>query len=308
MPSRPMERENLHPRAGQGARHTKNGSSMFEPLHRDHSIETVILRLTGSGEMTEHERASLDEGYEKYWKAGLPTVGQTQVMEIAMGPTPLVDGRPKPLAPTHYVEFMRTGKAAWWMEIAGPTITVGCARYGGWKSVSRKACELFAGVGKTLGNAHPLAQVCSAELTYQDLLVWRGADEDYDPKLAIQETRIPMQARNSKEWHVGEGWIEDPEGKRILERFQVGAELRREENRIHPIIQVTTTAIWGFGGTGGPLKLDRAFGNIQPVDGKDNDGRSIYDELHRRTHTLFKALITEEIAGRIGLRQPGEST
>ena len=286
----------------------KNGSGMFKPLHQDHAIESVFLRLTGSGGMMEHERANLDEGYGKYWKAVLPTVSQAQVMEIAMGPTPLVEDRVKPLAPTHYSEFMRTGKAAWWMEIAGQMITIGCAQYGGWKSVSRKACELFAGVGKTLGNTHPLAQIRSAELTYHDLLVWDGAADAYDPKLAIREKRIPAQVGNSKEWHVGEGWVEDPEGERILERFQIGAELRREGNLTSPIIRVTTTAIWGFGGTSGHLKLDRAFGNIQSVDGKDNDGRAVYEGLHERTHMLFGGLITEEIAGRIGLGQPGGST
>ena len=258
--------------------------------------------------MTEHERATLDEGYEKYWKAVLPTVNQASVMEIALGPTPLVEGRVKPLAPTQYVEFMRTGKAAWWMEIAGPTITIGCAQYGGWKSVSRKAHELFASLGKTLGNAHPLAQIRSAELTCQDLLVWDGTDDTYDPKLAIRESRIPEQARNSKEWHIGEGWVEDPERERILERFQIGAELRGEGKRKRSIIQVVTTAIWGFGGTSVSLKLDRAFGNIQSVDRKENDGRAIYEELHRRTHALFGTLITEEMARRVGFSQPGEST
>ena len=215
----------------------------------------------------------------------------------------------KPLAPTHYVEFMRTGKTAWWMEIIGPTITIGYAQYGGWKSASRKAYELFASLGKTLRNAHPLAQIRSAELTYQDLLVWDCTDDAYDPKLAIRENRIPAQSRGSKEWHMGEGWVEDPEGERILERFHIGAELRKEGNRIHPIIQAVTTAIWGFGKTSVRLKLDRAFGNIPFVDGKDNDRRAVYEELHGRTHALFGNLITEEIAGRIGLRhQPGEST
>ena len=293
---------------GRDARHAKNGSSMFKPLHQDHAIESVILRLTGSGELTEPERAILDGGYEKYWKAALPSVNQAPVMEIAMGPTPLVEGRVKPLAPTQYVEFMRTGKAAWRMEIAGPTITVGCTRYEGWKSVSRKACELFASVGKTLGSARPLAQIRSAELTYQDLFVWHGADDAYDPKLAIRERRVPVQAMNSKEWHTGEGWVEDPEGERILERFQIGAELRGEGKRIRPIIQVTTTAIWGFRGTSPRLKLDRAFGNIRSVDGKGSDGRAVYERLHRRTLALFGNLITEEMAGRIGLSQPGEST
>ena len=281
---------------------------MFKPLHPDHAIESVILRLTGSGELTEPERAILDGGYEKYWKPVLPSVNQAPVMEIAMGPTPLVEDRVKPLAPTQYVEFMRTGQAAWWMEIVGPTITIGCAQYGGWKSVSRKACELFASLGKTLGSTHALAQIRSAELTYQDLLVWHGDDDAYDPKLAIREERIPAKARRSKVWHLGEGWVEDPEGERILERFQIGAELRGEGSRVHPVIQVTTTAIWGFGGTSARLKLDRAFGNIQSVDGKDSDGRAVYDGLHGRTHTLFGSLIAEEIASRLGLSQPGEST
>lgn len=278
---------------------------MFKPLHQDHAIESVTLRLTGSGEMTEHERARLEEGYEKYWKATLPTVQQAQIMEIAVGPTPLVDGRPKPLAPTQYIEFMRTGKAAWWMEVAGPNITIGCAQYGGWNSVSKKAYELFACVGRTLGNTHPLAQIRSVELTYQDLLIWHGTDDSYDPKLSIREERIPAAARNSKEWHVGQGWVEDPAGERILERFQIGAELRTQGSEVRPVIQVVTTAIWGFGATSARLKLDRAFGNLHPVDGIDS-GRVVYDALHGRTHARFDSLITEEIAVRIGLRQPGE--
>ena len=281
---------------------------MFKPLHQDHAVENVILLLTGSGGMMEHERAKIDAGYEKYWKAVLPTVNQRPMMEIAMGPTPLVKGRAKQFAPTRYVEFMRTGKAAWWMEVDGPAITIGCTQYGGWKAVRKKACELFAGLGKTLGSAHPLAQIRSAELTYQNLFVWDGADDAYDPKSAIRENRIPAQARGSKEWHVGEGWVEDPEGKRVLERFQIGAELRGEGNRMRPIIQVVTTAIWGFGETRTRLKLDRAFGNIQSVDGKDKDGRAVYEELHGRTHALFGNLITEGMARRIGLGRKGELT
>ena len=281
---------------------------MFKSLHQDHAIESVIFRITGSGEMAEHERSILNQGYEKFWKAVLPTVNQAQVMEIAMAPTLLVEGAPKPLAPTQYVEFMRTGKAAWWMEIAGPTITVGCAQYGGWNSASNKAYGLFAGLGRTIGNLHPLAEIRSVELTYQDLLVWNGADKNYDPKIAIREGRIPAKARESKEWHIGEGWVEDPEGKRILERFHIGAELRGGRSQTCPIVQVVTTAIWGFGETNARLNLDRAFGNVQPVDGKGSDGRAIYDDLHQRTHALFGNLITEEIASRIGLNHPEELT
>lgn len=107
-------------------------------------------------------------------------------------------------------------------------------------SVSKKAYELFACVGRTLGNTHPLAQIRSVELTYQDLLIWHGTDDSYDPKLSIREERIPAAARNSKEWHVGQGWVEDPAGERILERFQIGAELRTQGSEVRPVIQVVT--------------------------------------------------------------------
>ena len=53
---------------------------------------------------------------------------------------------------------------------------------------------------------------------------------------------------------------------------------------------------WGFGETSARLKLDRAFGNLQSVDGKDNDGRA--EGLHGRTHALFGGLITEDMVGR----------
>ena len=76
---------------------------------------------------------------------------------------------------------------------------------------------------------------------------------------------------------------------------------------LHQVMQ--SDAIQGFGGTSAHRKLDRAFGDIQSVAEKDKDGRAIYhEELHRRTHALFGTLITEKVAGRIGLGQPGEST
>ena len=93
-----------------------------------------------------------------------------------------------------------------------------------------------------------------------------------------------------------------------VERFQIGAESRGEGDQMRPIIQIVTTATWGFGATSAALRLDRAFGNIHSVDRKESDGTDVYDQLHRRTHALFGTLITEEIAERIGLVQPGEST
>lgn len=66
---------------------------MFKPLHKEHAIESVIFRLMGLGEMTEHERVLLDRGYEDCWKAVLPAVNRGQVMEISMAPRLLTDER-----------------------------------------------------------------------------------------------------------------------------------------------------------------------------------------------------------------------
>ena len=56
------------------------------------------------------------------------------------------------------------------------------------------------------------------------------------------------------------------------------------------------------------MKLDGAFGNVQSVAGNDRDGRVVYDNLHGRTHDLFRTLITKEIAQRIGLEEAKEQS
>ena len=279
---------------------------MFKPLHHDHAIESVIFRLSGKGGMMEHERLILEQAYETHWKSALPRASQGHVMEVAMGPTPLVEGLPKPLAPTTYTECLRDGTAAWWMEIAGPMITIGCTQYTGWERVSGKAFELFSAMAKTLNSNHPLAMICSAELTYVNILRWEGTEQKYDPRLAIQESRVPRKALNLKEWHFSEGWLDDPERERILERFQIAAALQSDGSRVDPIIRVETTAIWGFGQSETRLKLNRAFDKIQEVDGEFTDGRAKYNELHGRVKLLFGTLISEELAGQIKLQESGE--
>lgn len=284
----------------------RDEESMFKPLHHDHSIESVIFRLHGKGGMMEHERLNLQNGYEAYWKSVLPRSSQAHVMEFAIGPTPLVDGLPKPLAPTTYTECLRNGNAAWWMEIAGPVITIGCTQYSDWERVSSKVFELFNALAKTLSSDHPLAMICSAELTYVNILRWDGTEQEYNPRLAIQESRVPRKALNLKEWHLSEGWLDDPERERILERFQISAELQRDGSRVDSIIRVETTAIWGFGETETRLKLNRAFDKIQEVGGEFTDGRAKYNELHRRVKSLFGTLITKDLADRIELQKSGE--
>lgn len=286
---------------------------MFKPLHHDHAIESVIFRLTGKGEMMEHERINLQKGYQKYWQAVLPKEIKGHLMEISLGPAPLVDDRPKPLAPTKYVEFSRTGNLAWWMEIAGRTITIGCTQYAGWKNVSSKAFGLFSNFAKTLDTDHPLAQICSAELTYVDLLQWVGGKQAYKPELAIQKFRLPRTVLSSKttpnlrEWHLGEGWVDDPEAERVLERFQISSLLQPNGDQIHPIIRIETTAIWGFGTPKSRLNLNRAFDNIQEVTKNGIDGRTKYNELHARVKSLLGTLITENLANQIGLQKSGET-
>ena len=285
---------------------------MFKPLHHNHAIESVIFRLTGKGEMMENERTNLQNGYEKYWKAILPKEIQAHLMGISLGPTPLVGDTPNPLAPTRYVEFSRTGNAAWWMEIASDTITIGCSQYAGWDKVSGKAFGLFSALAKALDTNHPLAQICSAELTYVNLLKWVGAEQAYEPQLAIQEPRLPRTVARSKtasalkEWHLSEGWVRDPETERVLERFQISSMLQRNGDQIQPIIRIETTAIWGFGMSTSHFNLTKAFENIQEVNGDGIDGRIKYDELHERVKLLFGTLITENLADLIGLRKSGE--
>ena len=234
---------------------------MFKPLHQDHAIHSVTFRLTGDGAIGQHEQATLDDGYQKYLKAALPSERSAQQMVVAaVGPTP-PEG-PAPLEPKLYADFARTGQAVWWMEIVGPTITVGCSQYGGWSSMRTKACELLRRLGKTLGSGHPLAQIRSVELTYQNLFISDEPSRDSDPKSAIHEDQIPKKAERSKEWNHSEGWVNDVQECRILERFQIAAELHKHGNRINPVIQIVTSAMWGYGENSKRLDLETAFGTL----------------------------------------------
>lgn len=276
---------------------------MFKPLHPGHAIHSVIFRLTGDGAIGQHEQATLDDGYQKYLKAALPSERSAQQMVVAaVGPTP-PEGT-VPLEPKLYADFARTGEAAWWMEVVGPVITVGCSQYGGWSSTRAKACKLLRGLGKTLGAGHPLAQIRSVELTYQNLFTWDGPGRDSDPKLVIHGDQIPKKAERSKEWNRSEGWVNDIQECRVLERFQIAAELYRHGNRINPVIQIVTSAMWGYGENPKRLDLETAFGTLDSNFQSTCDGRAIFEDLHERSHGIIRPLVTNEIADLIGLPQP----
>lgn len=148
----------------------------------------------------------------------------------------------------------------------------------------------------------------TAELTYENMFVWEGQGTRPEPRETIRDAYIPEAAEGGMEWHNSQGWIVDPRGKRILERFQVaGVEaMSVQDPRITKMaIRVTVTVMWGLGAKKKILDLRNAFRNVHAVDGSTPDGKAMYDEMHKRAHELLRGLITEDMAGRIGLPKGG---
>ena len=263
--------------------------------------------------MLEDERPQLEREYAKRWESILPASRIAQGIEVTLGPTAKVAGAedpPQALAPTLYADYGRTGVAAWWMEIGpGAAVTVGTSEYARWGDFWGKASRLLQQVGDALGAGHPMGRVRSLELTYEDEFVAKvgGEGQDCAPEQVIDMAWMPKQVGAGQEWHAGQGWVTDPTGKRMLERFQVAGVVRREQDGCkRPTITIQTTAVQGFGNQCEILSLSESFKHLSALggDGLTGIGKSVGDALHASTGRLFKSLLCPTMAKRIGL--PGD--
>ena len=276
---------------------------MFRPLYKELSIQSVRLCLIGAGELAETDRLTIQKGYEEQWGAALPKEHVGGTMQITVGPEGVSAQAAKSFAPTQYVEYTRAGEPVWWMELANNHAIIGCTKYSGWEKVGRKAYALFDALGKTLRADHPFGTVMSAELTYEDVFLWEGGPNGYDPREVVREEWIPHDREAGMEWHAGQGWVRDPDGRRILERFQVGGVIGKGRTDPQPAILITTTVLEGFGTNETLTTLSRGFGHMHLVGDGPRTGRKICDELHERAKNVFRRLVTDDTARRVGLDQ-----
>ena len=280
---------------------------MFEPLHGHHSIRSVVIRATGSGSMMETDRPNLQREYANRWKSVLPAEQVSQQIQIAVGVVAKVPGsdEPEPLAPTQYADYTPSGEAAWWMELGHNVVTIGTSQYTNWSSIWGKTTGLLTHVGKTLGSGHPMGQIHTLELTYDDMFVWNrnDASDICAPEQAIDGNWMPKRAKSAKEWHSGQGWIDDPSGKRILERFQISGVIAQAVNGdSRPAITIQTTAIQGFGGRKPIFELAKCSSTLHEINSDRSVGaHRIGNDLHDRTKRLLHELLVPTMSNRIGL-------
>ena len=260
--------------------------------------------------MLEDERPKLEREHAKRWAPILPASRIAQRIDVTVGPTAKVAGAedpPQALAPTLYADYARSGVAAWWMEIGpGAVVTVGTSEYTRWRDVWGKASRLLQQVGEALGAGHPMGHVRSLELTYEDEFVPKAGSgaSDCAPEQIIDTAWMPKQVGASQEWHAGQGWVVDPTGKRLLERFQVAGVVRQDQDgRKRPAITIQTTAVQGFGNQCEMLSLSESFKHLSAVhgDGLTGTGMSVGEALHASTSRLFKSLLCPTMAARIDL-------
>lgn len=260
--------------------------------------------------MQETERHHLRQEYTKRWQAILPAEQVAQQLNVTIGVTAHLVGADEqhPLAPTLYADYTPSGAAAWWMEIGQGVVTIGTSQYTRWDDIWRKTVGLLRHVGEVLGASHPMGHIRSLELTYEDLFVWRGGEECAPDQVIKLQWMPERKQKAAKEWHTGQGWVDDPQGKRILERFQVSGVVVKEGEEHHPAVAIQTTAIQGFGNQHQILGLHESFRPIYEVGKGGNSGLAVGDGLHKRTSRLLKDLITPQMARQIGLTHQDGAT
>lgn len=291
----------------------------FKTVHPEHAIVQTQMQVTTAGPLMEEERGKLNTSAQR-WRSVLPKTETGQVLNIEIVP----NGRaqpaerpPHPLSPTRFVHFGGDGQPDLWMALEGNYVSVGTTDYGGWTPVSRKFHQLLTMLGGTVAREHPFRKVRKVELTYHDRLIWTGERDTIEARKAIRpEWLPPARCRGDQMWHIEQGWTSDADdGVKMLEKCNVARLDELTDGKVRGALQVTTTAAWGFGWESRPPREEEEFdmkdgyANLKLATvpggeaGETQQGWTVSNRLHEKTHELFAEVVTQEIAGQVGLRK-----
>ena len=281
---------------------------MFKPINKSHAIIEVHFVLDVDRPWLAEDQPFVEQGYEKYWQQVLPRRVQGQQVLVNLGPRirgPGVGAPPEPMAPMVYTAVSRDGSREWELGFEGNQVRVTCGKYSRWEQVWQVAVNLFRMVGKSLNGRD--TGITAAELTYQDLFVWDGEEDDYDVEglLSHEEGMIGSSVSgHGPLWHSHQGWMKDQNdwpGENYLERVHLDASkgMVRQEEKFG--VSITTTARLGHGGTKRLFSLQKGFSHLQVVKERSDGGAARFEWLHTQTKNVFSRVLTEEARNSIHL-------
>ena len=225
---------------------------MFKPVNKSHAIIEVHFVLVIGRPWLAEDQPLVEQGYDKYWQQVLPSRVQGQQVLVNLGPQiqgPGMGAPPEPMAPITYTAVSRDGSREWELGFEGSQVRVTCGKYSRWEQVWKVASNLFQMVGKSLNGRY--TEIVAAELTYQDLFVWEGEEEDYDVKRLLSHENGMIGSSvlgHGPLWHSHQGWMKDQNewpGENYLERVHLDAGkgmVRQEENSGYPLPR---RPVWG---------------------------------------------------------------
>ena len=281
---------------------------MFIPVSKSHAIVEVHFVLDIDRPWLAEDQPLIEEGYKNYWQQVLP--GRVQGQQILVNLGPQIEGAnmgtpPKPMSPMIYNAVSRDGSREWELGFQGNQVRVTCGKYSRWEQVWKVASSLFHMVGKNFNRRN--IGILAAELTYQDLFIWEGKEEDYDVReLLTHENGVigVSVLEHGPLWHSHQGWMKDqkewPE-EGYLERIHLDASkvMMRQEEKFG--IFITTTTRLGHGGAKQLFSLQKGFQPLQVVKERPDDGASRFEWLHTQAKDVFSRILTNEAQKSINL-------
>lgn len=282
---------------------------MFRPIHENNAIQTVRFAVETTDLWLERDQEVIQAGARE-WKAILPMENVVPPMvTVQTGPTVIGPGQqPASLRPMNIVVYGRSmpnGTVEWELIFQGNAIQIITQSYSRWKHTWRVAERLLEAVGRALKDRS--TEIKTVELTYQDVFVWDGRNEEYNlEELITTDDGLIGREINTKGklWHWQMGWImdkADDSPAQWLERIHLAGVHGSTPEGPRYMVTIETTTRAGHGSEQPLFTLQRGFRKIHAAEDEGPAGSIAFEWMHQQCKAMIGRILKQEIQDRIGL-------
>ncbi|MDT8356138.1 hypothetical protein APZ41_021405 [Roseomonas mucosa] len=265
----------------------------FAPVNGEHAIEKVAFFVKLSQPISEPLLQSVQRQH-KLWRADLPAVDRPQIIEMQIDANGTSQQRPH-----RGLEFSfrrPDNTSVWSAKIIGSDIIIECSRYTRWAKVWPRAEKYIRHFLEIISVPKPEPTVVLLSLITIDVfksselvgelntLFRKGA---YTPSFIFE---------CGPAWHHHFGWFDELEGPRILNNVNCDAKLAPiedgvEKNQQERIVTLQHLQEW----QAQPVSIAALIGSSSQAL------REAMENMHNRNKILMHAMLSEEMAIRVGL-------
>lgn len=270
-------------------------NNVFAPVHEAHSIEQVIFVL-------QYDRPVNDEAFKQILDISAAFEEHLPAKSQLVPQFSISFGTPSNFTPNFqngisYRRISPNGTLDTELRIERHSITYVTTNYTRWNPTWQKAKEYL---DQLIGVYVQHARINAISLNYVDKYVWKGASEDFQPRLLINDesqfiSRNIFSTQDFWHSHTGAFYKINDTVKRLL-NFNVDAIEEPIEGKFHKVISLTTVITDMLDQPGYAL-IDYDQANL--VEFVDHAMQSMHDF----SKTVLTSTLTLDVQKQIGLAQ-----